>query len=270
MVRFILVLFIFINFLSADLLEDRIKSLVGDENYQKHYKLIKKIFENKDEYYLTQNKIDMIKVVKRLKENGLLKLFFVSPKKNIITFKTNGNPLFFMKIVEDSLRNMGYYLFFTDEINYDESAFNWTISFVSEYTLDPELFSKSLQKNGCDILEINRSDESTWEYFINIDNAYINAKKLVLKKNLRLKKPLSDYWLNVSEGSKISIASYGGNRWYPKIAIYDKNLHILKIYKKDEKTDWLVLHLPAGAYYIKISDSYTLNNLKYGLRVTLE
>jgi len=268
LVRLLLLFFIIIN-LYGDKLEESVKSLVSEQTYQRHYKLIKKIFQNSQDYYVTPNKIDILKVIKNLKENGLLNLFFDTPKKNIITFKTNSNPLFFMKIVEDNLRNMGYSLFFTKSVDYDE-IFEWKIDFVSEYTLDPELFAKFLQQNGCEIIEIKRVSDTEWEYFINIDNAYINAKKLILKEKIRLKRPMSEYWLNVSVGKKISIASFGGNRWYPKITIFDKNLNILKVYKKDEKTDWIVFYLPQNAYYIKISDLYTLSNLKYGLRVTLE
>ncbi|WP_187647351.1 hypothetical protein [Nitrosophilus labii] len=264
-------IFIFIIKLSyGDLLEDKIKSLVSEITYEKHYKLIKKIFQNREDYYLCENKVDMIKVIKNLKENGLLNLFFDSPKKNHITFETNSNPVLFMKIIEDNLRNLGYYYFMSDEIRYDENAFGWKISFVSEYTLDPEIFSQFLIKNGCEVLDIVREDESTWRYVINVDNARLNATKLLLNEKIRLKKPLNDYWLIVKEGKKISIASYGGNRWYPKVTIYDKNLHVLKIYKKKRKTDWLVFYLPANAYYIKISDIFTLSNIKYGLRVTLE
>ena len=270
MVRvFILLIFAF-TLLFGDSLENSVKNLVSEDVYQKHYRLINKIFQNREDFYLTDEKVDILKVIKTLKENGLLNLFFESPKENIITFKTNSNPIFFMKIIQDNLNNLGFMFTFTKEIDFNDNLFIWKIKFDSEYTLDPEMFSSFLIKNGCDILEISRKSESKWEYFINVDRAYLNVKKLVLKERTRLKKPLSDYWLNISGGSKISIASYGGNRWYPKIVIYDKNLHILKVYKKDEKTDWLVIYLPPSSYYIKISDSYTLNNLKYGLRVTLE
>lgn len=269
MVRVLFIFLFLTNAIFANILQDSIKSLVNEDTYKKHYRLFKKIFQNEEEFLITENRVDILKVIKTLKENGLLNLFFTSPKKNYITFKTNANPLFFMKLIEDNLRNLGYSLVYTQSVNYDE-IFEWKIYFVSEYTLDPELFTRFLEKSGCEVLEIKRLNESSWDYFINIDNAYLNVKKLVLKEKTRLKRPLNDYWLNVSEGSKISIASFGGNRWYPKISVFDKNLHLLKVYKKDEKTDWLVFHLPAGAYYIKISDSYTLNNLKYGLRVTLE
>ena len=270
MVRTVLILILFFKLVIAQELEVTIKNLISEDTYQRHNKLINKIFQNRDNFYITDNKIDILKVIKTLKENGLLNLFFDSPKDNIITFKTNSNPLFLMKIVEDNLRNLGFLSVFTKEIEYDENLFEWKIHFVSDYTLDPELFTTFLQKNGCEILEIVRDGKSNWEYFINTDRANIDAKRLVLKERTRLRKPLNDYWLNVSGGTKISIASFGGNRWYPKIVIFDKNLHILKVYKKDEKTDWLVIYLPMNAYYIKISDSYTLNNLKYGIRVTLE
>lgn len=269
MVRFCLVLFLLLSFLRADILDQKIKSLVGEKNYESHQRLINKLFQNRQDFYITSNRVDILKVIKVLKNNGLLKIFFESPKKNYITFKTNSNPVFFMKIIEETLINLGYYNFLTDEIKKDNDIFEWKISFILDYTLDPEIFTKFLIKNGCEITDIIRDDENSWEYTINANSAHTNSIEILPNEEKKLSRSLKDYWLKIDGGKKISIASYGGNRWYPKIVVYDKNLKILKIYKKEEKTNWLVMDLPLGSYYIKISDIFTLDNLKYGLKVTL-
>jgi len=269
LVRF-LVVFLLIIYSYGDLLNKKIKNLIGQENYQRHYKLINKIFQERSKYYLSEERVNLIKIVKNLKANGLLNLAFNQPKRSDILFETNSNPTFFMKIIEDNLRDLGYIYFLTKEIKNSKNSFSWKITFFSEFTLDPELFTRFLIEKGCEVIDILREDENFWRYIINVDNAKLDAIEILPNESKRLKKPLNDYWLVVKNAKTVSIASYGGNRWYPKITIFDKELHILKLFKKEKKTSWLVLDLPPGSYYIKISDIFTLKNLKYGLKVTLK
>ena len=270
MVRVFLISLFILSFLRADLLDEKIKSLVTQKTYEKHFRLINKIFQSKDQFYLTKDRVDILKVIKVLKENGLLKLFFDEPKENFITFQTNSNPLFFMKIIEETLLDLGYNSFLTEEIKRENGSFVWTISFVSDYTLDPELFAKFLIKKECKITDIVREDKNRWRYVIDVDSAKLDAISLLPQEKMRLKRAIHDYWIKIDGGQKLSIASYGGNRWHPKIVVYDKDLKILKIYKQNKKTNWLVVYLPPNSYYIKISDIFTLDNLKYGLKVKVE
>ncbi|WP_200762731.1 hypothetical protein [Nitrosophilus alvini] len=270
MVRYIFLFLIIISAGFGDILEEKIKSLVDKKSYIQHQKLIEKIFENRNEFYLDESHVDIVKVVQRLKENGLLKLFFNEPRKLIVTFRTNGYPLFFIKLVSDKLRELGYYYFLTYEARNEDDGFYWSISLTAEYAIDPVILSNALKKEGCLILDIRREDEERWVYTVDINGAYLDVLELEPNVKTKLKKPVSDYWLALPKGRKISIASMPGNSWYPRVAIYDKRLHLLKVYKKDEKTSWIVLRLPENAYYIKISDIYTLGNIKNGLKVVLE
>jgi hypothetical protein len=63
------------------------------------------------------------------------------------------------------------------------------------------------------------------------------------------------------------IWSLSGNNWYPYVSIYDKELHLLKVYKRDKKTRKITLQLPEETAYVKLADLYSLKNIKQGLRV---
>lgn len=248
-----------------DLLQDKIKDLIGANAYARHVKFIKIIFANEDDFY-TNDRVDVANVIKMLKDNGLLDLFFKKPQEMHLTFHSSGYPLFFVKIMSDTLQSMGYYRFITDRSKQDESGFFWTIRLTGEYAIDPVLLKNALMKRGCDIVDIDRHSKRDWSYHIDMQDAYLMLKELAPYKERELKKSLYEHWLNVKSSKSLVLWSLKGNNWYPYVSIYDKELHLLKVYKRDRKTRKITLELPQDTVYVKIADLYSLKNIKDGLR----
>lgn len=249
-----------------ELLLEKIKALIGENAYARHIKFIEIIFADKDEFY-TNKRVDVAKVILMLKDNGLLDLFFKKPKEMHLTFQSSGYPLFFVKIMSDTLQSMGYYRFITDWSKQDESGFFWTIRLTGEYAIDPVLLKNALQKRGCDIVDINRNSQTDWSYHIDMKNAYLMLDELLPDTQRVLKKSLYEHWLDTRSAKSLTIWSLKGNNWYPYISIYDRELHLLKVYKRDRKTYKIKLELPEDTAYLKIADLYSLKNIKEGLRV---
>jgi len=249
-----------------DMLQEKIKALIGHNAYARHIKFIKIIFSNEENYYLNE-RVDVAKVIQTLKDNGLLDLFFKKPQEMHLTFQSSGYPLFFVKIMSDTLQSMGYYRFITDRAKQDESGFFWTIRLTSEYAIDPVLLKDALQKRGCDIVDIDRNSQINWSYHIDMKEAYLMLDELAPYQERVLKKSLYEHWVNVKSAKSVTIWSLKGNNWYPYVSIYDKELHLLKVYKRDRKTKKIKLELPEDTAYVKIADLYSLKNIKEGLRI---
>ena len=247
-----------------------VQRLLEPRDFRQHQRLIKRIFKDKNRYTDSSGNISTIKVVERLKSNGILKLFFKSPQELQITFQSNGYPLFFIKLLSDSLRSMGYHRYSIVEAKHDIDGFYWTISMKSEYMIDPTVLQNTLQKRKSSIVDIERESPTKWKYIIEIEHAQLDVKKVKLREELTLKKPVVDYWLNVEDGKEIKIESINDNNWYPYITLYDRELHILKRIKRDKRTKYINFKLPKHTKYVKISDIYQLNNLKNGIKVVTE
>jgi len=244
-----------------DLLGQKIESFVSTEVYNKELKFINIIFDPKSSFY--QNKrVDVIKVVKTLEDNGLLKLFFDKPKELHLSFKTNGAPLFFVKLMGDSLRNIGYYRYVTTASALSAAEFTWNIALTSEYATDPIVLESELNKSGCYITNIERLSATEWVYTINTSDAYLNLPVLQESHKIKLKHSLYAHWLNCSNIDYLKIKSSRRNNWYPAISYYDASLHLIKVLKRDTKSTNITLRIPEHATYIKISDLYTLKNVK--------
>lgn len=244
-----------------NLLTQKIQTLLDPKIYKDNRAFIKIIFSPKDDFYLGE-RVDIVKVAQTLKDNGLLNLFFAQPQELELRFKTSGAPLFFIKIMSDTLRNMGYYRYVTKESTLNESEFTWIITLTSEYATDPLLLQKELLKNGCEIIDMQRESSTKWIYRVDMRDAVLNVEKLDDKREYSLKRSLSPHWLDVSAIGTLKINSSSRNSWYPHISYYDRSMHLLEVIKKDKKVRSLSLEIPRYAKYIKISDLYTLKNIR--------
>lgn len=253
--------FAYCDDLQEDPLTLKIKSFLSEKSYEVNKDFINVIFEPKSAFYVN-DRVDAIKVVQTLKSNGLLNLFFQSPQDFRLNFKTSGFPLFFVKIMEDTLQNIGYFRYVTTASNFDTSEFSWSIDLTSEYATDPLILENALQKSGCSIVDVEKNSDKEWTYTIDITNGHLNVAQLQPDEEFKLKRSLYAHWLDISKISSMTIKSSRRDRWYPYIAYYDASLHLLKLLKKDRIYKKLRLTIPKNAKYIKISDMFTLKNVK--------
>ena len=244
-----------------DLLSQKIKSFVGMEEYEQNVNFINVIFEPKSAFY-KNDRVDTMKVIGTLEENGLLKLFFKTPQEISLKFKTSGSPLFFVKLMGDSLRNIGYYRYMTTASSLDSSEFSWNITLSSEYATDPLVLQTELNKSGCSITDVERTSATDWTYMVDMSLGFLNMPELEHSVKFHLKHSLYSHWLNCSKVKRVKVGSPPRNSWYPYVAYYDSSLHLLKVTKQDQKTSQIILDIPKRAQYMKIEDLYTLKNVK--------
>jgi len=242
----------------------KIKSFLDADIYEKNEAFVGVIFDPKSDFYQNE-RVDVVKVVETLKENGLLNLFFKTPREIQLNFKTSGSPLFFVKLMGDALRNIGYYRYVTTASNLNSSEFTWSIKLTSEYATDPLILQTELNKSGSNIIDIDRTTATEWTYVVDMGNSFLNLIELEEKQEIKLKRSLYAHWLNVAKIKELKIVSSRRNHWYPYIAYYDASLHLLKLIKEDERYSTLKLEIPKQAKYIKISDLYSLKNVKDSL-----
>jgi len=245
-------------------LDEKITSFIGEESFARNRDYIHIIFSKVDSFYDKEN-INVVKVVETLEENGLLHLFFEEPQQYEMTFHSTGDPLFFVKLMGDTLRDIGYYRYVTKESTNDESGFEWKISLEAEYVTDPVLLRKELATRGCEIIDIVRVSAVDWHYNIDTSKAHLKADKLVSGKKKKYKRLQYAKWLDVEKVKRLSIKSHRANFWYPYIAVYDSSLRLLKVIKEDKETKQFTLELPQESRYIRVSDLYTITNIRYGL-----
>lgn len=268
MVRIVISFFLFTCILFGDMIDDKIKSFIGEKEYLGSQKIISILLGDKKQYYLGDKKVDVVKLLKVLKKNGFMRLDLKSVNSVSITFTTKGNPLLFLKILNTTLNSMGFNFYITKKALKNSDGFSWTIQMNSEYLVDPVVLSNELKKYGCSIVDIVKKSKTNWSYFISSSNAKLLSKEVNSMVSYRLKKPIKRYWLTLLDMPKtINIKSYPLNRWHPYIAFFDSNLDILSVYSSDEVAKNLELDIPEDSKYIMIDDKYTISNIRSGLKI---
>ncbi|MBL0686317.1 MAG: hypothetical protein JJV95_00480 [Sulfurospirillum sp.] len=269
MVKFVVVFLFLTSSLWSTLLEDKIENFIGEEEYKTQKNLLHVLFKNEKLFLHDDNRVNDIKVLDQLKESGLLKLFYKKPQELHLSFQTKKNSLIFMRVINRSLTSMGYNYYLTKRVLKNSDNFIWEIVISTEHVVDPLIFAQRLEERGCFMESVERVEEHKWLYKINSDNITKEAQKIETNIVYDLKKPIKPYWINVNGIKSISFVSRLVDRWHPSIIFYDDKLHITRDYKKDSITNKLKLEIPIDTKYIKVTDLYTLDNIKRGISVYL-
>ena len=269
MVKKLLLLSLLVSNLLAQSLQSQIVSMMGQANYQRNRGLVNILFKDKSAYE-TNGRVDLQKVSKILEENSLLDLKLRKREDIKLSFATKEqNTLLFIKLVKEVLSSVGYSSVLTTKAMRDASGFLWQVQLKSSTMIPPSLIAKAFKERSAYITKIKRISQTNYRYNIDIYNAKIKSIQPQPNEQMRLKKPLNPYWIDIYGAKSIKIASLGANRWHPYIVFYDSNLKILDNYAKERRSYNITLKVPRNARYIKISDLYTLQNIKRGLKITV-
>ncbi len=271
MVKVILSFFLIVSTFFGDVIDDKIKSFIGEKKFYSSKKIIDILLGDKRGYYITDDKIDIIKLLKVLKKNGFIRQDLKSVKNVEVTFSTHTSSLLFLKIIGNALNSMGFNFYITKSMYKNADDLSWTIVMNTEYLIDPVVFSNELKRYNCFIDDIIKDSVTKWHYNISSNKASLPGKILSVEATYKLPKPIKSYWLKVNSDAKvIDITSYTLNRWHPYVMFLDNGLKVLSVYNDDKIEKSLKLDIPITTRYIVIDDKYTISNIRVGLKIYLQ
>ncbi len=257
-----------LHVLWGDVVDEKIKNLIGEKNYQVNANFIQNIFRDKNLFY-TNGGINMKNVVQALKNNGLLILKFPSPMEVQLTFIARTSPILLNRTINDILSTMGYAFFNVQKADYNNGITTLSFVFVTEHTPDLGIIMSELEKRGIACIDIKHQSAQNWEYLLEVNNPQIpNARLLLANQALALRDVSGQYWLSLQTQGKIKISAQ--SKWYPRIVLYDRNLRILdSILSTDSKTS-VSVKIPQGVSFVMITDSNNPANLRSGINVQFD
>ena len=264
---FIITIF-FSTFTSASILTEKIENIIGTKDYKIHNILINLLFEN-ETFYITNGKIQYLKLFKTLQENGLLNLRLDKPSDIEIEFKSINKNFKSYKILNDTMQIIGYKYFFTKSMSINEKKhLTWKIIYKAEYMLDPVVLLNELKRNNSEVIEVINNGSNKWFYEIDFLNSEIdNAIKIDNFERVKFQKPFRAYMLKISKAKSLEVMSRKLNNWFPHIVFFDKDLTVLTVIKKDRVFKGLRVEIPEHTRYVKVTDAYNLINIKRGLSI---
>ncbi|MEA2050370.1 MAG: hypothetical protein U9O56_06555 [Campylobacterota bacterium] len=265
---YILYFFITLSLLSGSELQNKIENIITTKNYQIHKHLIEHLFKNESEFIVNKN-FKYYKIFKLLREHGLLDLKLNHPSDITLEFETIAKNKKAFKILNDTIKSIGYRYFFTKSFKIDENKnILWSIKFKAEYITDPVVLIKDLEYKNCKIINVENRGDNNWFYKIDFENSILKeAYKIQSNEKVKFQKPLQEYFILVDDVSSLQVISRNLNNWYPYIVFFDSSMEYIDSIKKNRVYKGLKVKIPNNTKYIKISDSFNLINIKRGLTV---
>jgi len=268
MIKFLTTFILCAVFLNANVLNEKVKNLIGENNYEIHKSLVSMLFQDEGKFRANK-KIQYFKLFKELQQNGLMNLKLDKPRDITIEFKTTNQDIKAYKILNDTIQALGYRYFFTKSMKLDEEKhLVWKIVFKAEYMIDPVMLISELRLNNCKVLDVVNKQNNHWYYEIDFKNSKLQSAQKVAKfEKLKFSKPLRALFLEVDNPTSLFVLSRNLNNWFPHIVLFDKDLKVLDVIKKNSIHKKLKTNISPETRYIKINDLYNLVNIKRGLTV---
>lgn len=270
--------------LFASALSQKIINLIGTESYEKNRNYIEKIFSNEQRFYIQYDNgtqvLNLPRVIKTLRENGLLGLKFSRPSELVLTFRARIQPLFLIKNLNSILSDVGFVYYTIKRADFDGKMSSVAYSVQTEHALDPMVLLSELKKRGYALLDVSKSAKTAWSYSLaHVYSALKDAHMVVYSDDTEIKEVSGQYLLKVDLKRRASDGKIGGNtlyilpsesiRWYPKLVIFNDNLQIIGIINEKTLFSNIKLPLPPGAKFVLITDGVNPLRLKNGIRVNL-
>ena len=142
-----------------------------------------------------------------------------------------------------------------------------SVKYFGTLVPDPVKIMRFFEKNGAKVLTLSHIHDR-WLYTIDFSNAFLAAPKLQTKLHFaNIRRPV---WIAVEGGKKIVFRAAKRTHWHPKLYIFDEHFEPIEVVRKTDQLRQIVLKLPKGRYYIKIADTFALNNLQNGMDVFVQ
>ncbi|AII14174.1 hypothetical protein CIG2463D_0308 [Campylobacter iguaniorum] len=269
MVRFLPLLFLVTLSFCADL-GSNLKSIVGDQIYQKNSAKISSLFANEPSFVDINGNLNYDKIATTLRTNSLLNLNYSSPTHMQVTFRTSSSPMLFLKVISQSLNNLGYTYFLTKNFQTMDSGISWTVSINTQFLLNPGNLYNELMGNNTFIKDIQRTGQFSFIYDIDMSKTVLDTAAYESDANVELSKPLEPYFFNINGKKSIEITADSSDNWIALVKVFDRNLKLISQLKSDKKEKVIDIEFPSDAYYILIDDAYSLENIKHGLKIYIK
>ncbi len=247
---------------------DEAKGMLSARSVAGHQRLLALLF-SRDADFRTAGGYDVGKIAGVLKENGLLRTALPTEREVRVSFQSgeDESPTLFLKVVGGALLQTGVPAPLTRGARFDGSVYRWDIAYKSASLPDPQALQKALRRYGARLARARLTQEGDWFFLIKTDRAFLPVARLRAGQSRRVLRPLRPIWFDVSAIKSVTFRENPGSHWYPSVTVYDKMLNVLSVKRPRQRTRYLRLRLPRTARYVKVTDRFSIENLRYGLRV---
>ncbi|MWV69474.1 hypothetical protein [Helicobacter saguini] len=257
--------------------QEKIKSLIPPQTYRSNENFIRKIFSDESAFYANK-RLDVPKILRTLKANGLMNLKLNKPSNVMVSFKINhflnsdGEPSFmFLSYATSSLlSSMGYSYFYVTDAKKAQKQLSLTYTLNSESNIDPTLIVDNLSKRGYATLDVKKAAENHYIYDVSLQKSNLTNADSIQKGSRDIVKINGKYWLSLNGVGTLNIASRDNVSWYPKILMFDSNMNVVNAIMLANPTQNYTIRVNDKIQYVMITDNYNPSVLRNGISLSFK
>lgn len=129
---------------------------------------------------------------------------------------------------------------------------------------DPRIFAENLLESGVSVQQMGMRGE-TFSLAVEMRNGIWNVLLIGGDEGTELQKTVTPQWFRVQENQTVRIQPPYGSQWYPEIAVLDSAMNVLYSGRSARAEEEFQMLLPAGAAYLKVSNTNGMKLLREGM-----
>ncbi len=178
-----------------------------------------------------------------------------------VTF--NGEPIASVRTITQSFNTLGYKLDIT-AFTAQKNAGEFSAIAIGNRPFSEAGLEENLKDQG---IEIEKAAVENEELILVLDTqgSVWNVPALEEEGGIELKRVSAAQWFRVEQAKALKIHPPYEGKWYPDIAIFDRSMHQISSIRADEDKNEFQMELPAGAFYLKVSNVQGMKLLKEGM-----
>ncbi|MDP1784778.1 MAG: hypothetical protein Q8K81_05050 [Sulfuricurvum sp.] len=145
-----------------------------------------------------------------------------------------------------------------------EGTIEMDLSLNGKKMFDPKYFVEMLREHQI-VVQNGEFKKKQWRIGLDASRAFWSLPAISEDEGAQLERASLPYWFVVNRTLSISIEAPYGNKWYPEIAILDKNMQILGSFREFKPRDRMSFKMPEHAMYLKVSNANGMKMLKEGM-----
>lgn len=242
------------------------RNLINDPSKDAQLRLL---FEGRN-FTDSNGYVNLAELTRILKANSLFSLNLPSTKSLELSFKSKAKGVLFVKLINDALNQAGFVYFIPTALSYEKDLSVYKISVESKYVLDPASLYNILKIDSVFIENIKKLSPNAYEYSLDFSNARLKPNVSVpLNDATNLRRPMRDYILLSKGAKRLRVRANASDAWFAKVQFLDKDLNFIQSIESTKKDNEIQESIPQNCAYIILGDTYSLDNIRRGLEVTL-
>ncbi len=246
------------------------RDIVGDEVFEKNRETLEEIFANERAFLDAQGGLDFTKIIPPLASRSLIIFNFSKVWESKMRFNAEAAPMLLIYVINAALGELEFGEALPSAWKNSQGRASYELVIQSEFMLSPAALCTELARYGVRVTGVRRLAQTSFEYELDFAQARLAGEPYQAGVKYAIDIPMRAYLFDVGGRASVEVQARVGSRWTPHVSFFDADLNLISQQRFERERGYLNLNVPSGARYLWLSDTFSLQNIRRGIDVTIK